>query len=1008
MKHIITLLIPAIFIAAFGLNAAGLPIFNTEQATNGPAPARDVATRSVMPTGFELTAFAAEPEVQQPIAMATDSRGRLWVGENYTYSEASVGYHAGLRDRILVFEDADNDGHFDKRTVFWDQAERLTSVEVGLGGVWALCLPQLLFIPDANGDGIPDGPPQVVLDGFEYQRGRHTVANGLRWGPDGWLYGRHGIQSTSLLGAPGTPEARRVAMNVGVWRYHPTRKVVEVVASGTTNPWGMDWTPEGELFFINTVIGHLWHVIPGAHYRRMYGDDPTPNIYRVIEQHADHVHWAEGEVWTDVRKGVTDVTSAAGGGHAHTGLLVYQGGQWPEKWRGRLLTLNYHGKRLNVERLESEGTGIVGRREPDMVFFADPWFRGIDLIAAPDGGVFISDWSDAGECHDQEGIHRTSGRIYKLRYGQASAPVKDVSKASERELVELQTSDNDWLARQSRRVLAERSACGQGLQAARAQLASLVDSASAAPLSRLRAMWALHVMGGLSKANIEAALLRSPAERCWALRLLEDRSHQGEKEAHEFADFSATRAPGLAREETAAPVRLVLASLLPRFERTVRIEVARALLAHAEDSADHNQPQMLWYGIEPLATSGADFVNLVVESRIPLIQSLGGRRAAQDAAVNPALLNRLFAALSNSSSESLRSAVLDGIHEGLAGQRRVPSPSGWSEFKGRIEPGASGAVRARLLRLGAMFGDEASLSRLAERAGDESLGLADRRTALETLVQTRAPTLRPVCERLLRVPGLAIAAAAGLSTFDDPVIGGLLVDGWREFDPETRTAVMNVLLSRVPWTERALSALASGVITRAEFGVVQARQVLARKSPALKQRLEEVWGTVADVDSMTRNESLRQWREALSSERLKRADAGRGVKVYEATCAPCHKLYGRGGALGPDLTGSGRQNLEYLLENILFPNAVVAADYRQTNLEMKDGRVLSGLVRGRNPASFTLEMVGGAQVIARSDVAREETSALSLMPEGLLASLDPAAVADLFAYLMSAAPPAKK
>jgi putative membrane-bound dehydrogenase-like protein len=235
-----------------------------------------------------------------------------------------VGYHKDLRDRIVVFEDGDNDGRFDKRTVFWDGAERLTSVEVGLGGVWALALPNLYFIPDADGDAVPDGPPQVVLDGFEYVAGRHTVANGVRWGPDGWLYGRHGIQSTSRIGPPGTPAEQRTAMNVGIWRYHPTRRVTEVVASGTTNPWGMDWDAHGEPFFINTVIGHLWHVIPGAHYRRMYGDDPTPHMYEVIEQTADHVHWGTGENWTDVRKGVTDVTSAAGGGHAHTGLLIYQ------------------------------------------------------------------------------------------------------------------------------------------------------------------------------------------------------------------------------------------------------------------------------------------------------------------------------------------------------------------------------------------------------------------------------------------------------------------------------------------------------------------------------------------------------------------------------------------------------------------------------------------------------------------------------------------------------------
>ncbi|MDZ4778842.1 MAG: PVC-type heme-binding CxxCH protein, partial [Planctomycetia bacterium] len=376
-------------VAALAAESASLKPFNTETATNGPMPVMEVIAQSKLPPGFKLTVFAAEPDVQQPIGMATDARGRLWVAENYTYSESKMGYHKDLRDRIVVFEDTDNDGRFDKRTVFWDGAERLTSVEVGLGGVWALALPNLYFLPDENGDGIADGPPQIVLDGFEYVAGRHTVANGLRWGPDGWLYGRHGIQSTSRIGPPATSVEKRTAMNVGIWRYHPTRRVTEVVAQGTTNPWGMDWDALGELFFINTVIGHLWHVIPGAHYRRMYGGDPTPHIYEPIEQTADHVHWGTGENWTDVRKGVTDVTSAAGGGHAHTGLLIYQGGQWPEAWNNKLLTINFHGRRLNVEQLDRQGSGFIARHNPDAFFFADPWFRGIDLVAAPDGGVFV-------------------------------------------------------------------------------------------------------------------------------------------------------------------------------------------------------------------------------------------------------------------------------------------------------------------------------------------------------------------------------------------------------------------------------------------------------------------------------------------------------------------------------------------------------------------------------------------------------------------------------------------
>ncbi len=374
----------------------------------------EALSRIDLPSGFDVSGFAAEPMVQQPIAMAFDTRGRLWVAECFTYAENGK-FETELRDRIVILEDSDHDGRADRRTVFWDQGQRLTSLEIGFGGVWVLCTPHLLFIPDRDGDDQPDAEPTVVLDGWV--SAGHTLVNGLRWGPDGWLYGRHGIQGTSEVGTPDAPPEDRVSINCGIWRYHPQRRRFEVVCHGTTNPWGMDWNDHGQLFFINTVIGHLWQVLPGAHYRRMYGDDLRPELYELIEQTADHVHWDDGhEEWTAQRKGVSTGTSRAGGGHAHVGLMFYLGDNWPLEYRDELFTLNLHGRRINRDHLEREGATYVGRHRPDFVTWGDAWFRGIDLAYGPDGGVYVLDWSDIGECHEADGVHRTSGRIYKISW----------------------------------------------------------------------------------------------------------------------------------------------------------------------------------------------------------------------------------------------------------------------------------------------------------------------------------------------------------------------------------------------------------------------------------------------------------------------------------------------------------------------------------------------------------------------------------------------------------------
>src|SRR3954470_17897198 len=222
---------------------------NTETASARALPPEQAAAGFRLPPGFQVTVFAAEPDVQNPIAMAWDPRGRLWIAENYTYAEKTIRFDQHLRDRILIFEDSDHDGRFDKRQVFTDDVQQLTSVEVGHGGVWALCPPQLLFFPDRNNDGVPDGPAQVMLDGFKIPTANyHNFANGLHWGPDGWLYGRSGASAPGEIGKPGTPDAERLPLRGGIWRYHPRRQVAEVLTAGPMNPWGTDWNEHGELF----------------------------------------------------------------------------------------------------------------------------------------------------------------------------------------------------------------------------------------------------------------------------------------------------------------------------------------------------------------------------------------------------------------------------------------------------------------------------------------------------------------------------------------------------------------------------------------------------------------------------------------------------------------------------------------------------------------------------------------------------------------------------------------
>src|SRR5436309_6230249 len=416
-----------------------------------PLPANEAAQRMTLPAGFRATLFAGEPDLVQPIAMTTDDRGRLWVVECLSYpdwTKETTGH-----DRVLVFEDTDGDGRFDKRTVFWDQGANLSGIALGFGGVWLCSTPNLIFIPIRDGEDKSAGPPVVKLDGWSLEA-KHNVFNGLNWGPDGWLWGCNGISSPSRVGRPGTPDKDRVPLNCGVWRYHPTLDRFEVVAWGTTNPWGVDFDDYGEAFITNCVIDHLWHVSPGAHFERMFGQDLNPQVYSLMGPCSDHRHWAGGH-WTTARGGAAH--DVAGGGHAHCGTMVYLGDNFPDRYRNGVFTCNIHGNRVNHDALKPRGSGYVGTHEPVFLLANDPWFRGVALCYGPDGGVYVADWCDTGECHNAKVVDRSNGRIYKVTYETPKPWNGDLGELKDMELVRLQEHRNDWFVRHARRLRHERA-----------------------------------------------------------------------------------------------------------------------------------------------------------------------------------------------------------------------------------------------------------------------------------------------------------------------------------------------------------------------------------------------------------------------------------------------------------------------------------------------------------------------------------------------------------------------
>jgi putative membrane-bound dehydrogenase-like protein len=956
-------------------------------ASNSPITGQEAVTRMKLPEGFTVSLFAAEPDIVQPIAMTIDHRGRLWVVENYSYP-VWLGGPRG-KDRILIFDDTDLDGHFDRRTVFYDHGTNFTGIELGFGGVWVCATPNLLFFPDRDGDDRPDGEAVVELDGWDI-KAQHNLFNGLKWGPDGWLWGCNGIMSNSRVGRPGTPPGDRVAMNCGVWRYHPTKKVFQAVAHGTTNPWGLDFDDLGEAFITNCVIPHLFHVVPGAHFQRMYGEDFLPHAYDLMESCADHLHWAGGR-WQDSREG-RGKTGEAGGGHAHVGAMIYLGDNWPDTYRNEVFTCNIHGRRINRDHLEPRGSSYVASHGKDFLMANDSWFRGIELKYGPDGAVFLTDWYDTGECHetDADNAHRENGRIYKIAHGDPRRVAVDLSRESNEALAAMQLHRNDWYVRTARRLLAERAHAGRDLSQAQRALREILAT-SADVTRRLRALWALNAAGALdTKAAL--ALLDDPSEhvRSWGIRLAGDAGEPGPTFVNKLA--------ALAKTDPSLKVLLSVASALQRLPLKERWSVAEPLATRREIATDRVLPLMIWYGIEPLvAAERARAMAWAARCETPVLRQYVARRTAE---ADPAAGLAAIVGPLKTAEDAIALDFLKGGHEGLRGIKDPAPPAGWPAiFDALVTRGNSNVIEAALL-LGLDVAEPKAVAMSRRITLDPTKPADLRRRVLSALVERRIPGLAGDLQKLLGDADARGVAILGLAAYDHPATPELILHRYGEFSTQEREAAVSTLAARPAPALALIEALKSGKIPRRDVSVSIARQLQAFGDRRINGQLESVWGKLQPT-SLIKAPLMARYKAILAADSSQPADASRGRAIFDRTCLACHRLYESGGDVGPDLTGSDRANPDYILENVLDPSAAVSRDYTLTNLATTDGRMISGIIREQKEKSLVIQTANERIVVPREDVEAIKPSASSMMPEGQLESLSPQEIRDLFAYLAS-------
>ncbi|HVX11184.1 MAG TPA: PVC-type heme-binding CxxCH protein [Pirellulales bacterium] len=941
----------------------------------------EAAKAMTVPEGFRVTLFAGEPDVVQPIAQAIDDRGRLWVAEAYSYPQRVPAEQA--RDRILIFADEDGDGRFDSRKVFMEKLNLVSGLEIGFGGVWVGMAPHFMFIPDRDGDDVPDGEPEILLDGWGSQD-THETLNTFNWGPDGWLYGCHGVFTHSRVGKPGAADEDRIPINAGLWRYHPTKHQFEVFAHGTSNPWGVDFNDQGQAFITACVIPHLYHMIQGGRYQRQAGQHFNPHTYGDIQTIAQHRHWIG-----DNPHGGNNRSDAAGGGHAHAGAMIYLGGSWPAEYRNQLFMNNIHGARLNEDQLAPRGSGYVGDRAPDFLLANDSWSQILNLQYGPDGQMYLIDWYDANQCHHfrTDGHDRTNGRIFKVSY-QNAQPVKvDLGSKSTAELVDLLLHENDWYVRHARRLLQER-----GVQREVHEPLAKMAFEHADGTRRLRGLWALHAVGGLDEDRIALGLANDdPYVRAWTIQLaLEDRRP---------SPAVLAKLSELATNDPSPVVRLYLASAADRLSFEQRAPIVRQLVQHGEDADDHNLPLMYWYAAEPLVESNVNEAIAVFDAaRVPLVGRYLARRLAQFA--SPEALALLVERLAQRQPQEQK-VILEEMTIGLQGKRQLDMPRGWSELYEGWLATPDPRLDALATGLALTFGDKRAFGRLQQTLKDTAASVETRQEALAALVKERDPDLPLILQHLLGDAPMRRPALRALAAYSDVRTPDLLLEGYAGFNPDERRDALATLVSRPEYAQKLLLAVGDNRIARTDLSGELVRQIRNLKNESLDSEINKVWGQVNDTPAERRQ--LIERYKALVSKKGQPPDVSLGRALFAKTCQQCHTLFGTGGKVGPDLTGSNRANVDYTLSNLIDPSALIGKDYQATIVQTSDGRTLTGIVRNEDQDSLQLALANETVTLLKSDIEERELSDKSMMPDDQLKPFSDHQVRSLVAYLASPA-----
>lgn len=972
-----------------------------------PHPPEEAVSTFQLPEGFHIELAAAEPDVIDPVAMAFDARGRLYVVEMRDYP-----YQPEPQGRVKRLEDRDGDGRFEHSTVFAEGLSLPNGVTAWKDGILVTAAPDILYLVDTDDDGKAD-ERTVVLTGFAATNPQLRV-NGPLYGIDNWIYVAYTrvpfpVRFAKEFGDrggpirfPNTPAAKSVEARSQDIRFRPDDKVVERIAGNSQ--FGNAFDAWGNRFTVWNN-DHIRHVVVQEEFlaRNPYLANPE-----AMKSLSDHEKAAALYQITTKPEYIHD--SQHGRFTSASGISIYTGGLFPAGYEHTSFTCDPVHNIVHRDILVPDGPTFTAKRAHEgreFIGSTDSWFRPVFTATGPDGAFYVVDYHrpvvEHPEYAPKEIVDHIqfeppaqAGRIYRVVYEGAEPYEKvDLQDASSETLVAALNHPNTWRRTTAQRLLVERG--DQSVASALQSLASESDSA----VTRLHALWTLNGLGKLDGDLVRRALHDPDANvREHGLRLAEE--HLSQEELRREALVLA--------EDSGAKVQLLAASILGGFAEPSSQRAVEDLLVENIESP--------WFRTAALSavTENADvwltklsrragFLSSESEGKRALLRGLASIAGARQQDAQIAKFVASVRGASGANSEWWQKTILDGIGEGVGqGENERPrlatTQQGLLALLASQSDALSDASLNALLRLdvGATPQLESVLSKAATTAIDQSASVEERTFAVRTLGLGRSERYATELAGLLGLAnseGVQVAAVRALSAVQGPKATETLLRDWRSHTGPVRNAILTELVGHTEGMSALLDAVANEIVQPWSLSRSRRRQFMRHEDAAIRARAEKLFGESAPN---ARQAVYEKYRPALALE----GNPDSGKDVFVGTCADCHKVGGIGSEVGPDLLSVVIRNKETLMTDILLPNESIEAGYEEYLLETDDGRSITGVIASETPETVTLRRAKGEEdTIRRSNIASLRSLSVSPMPEDLEQSISVQGMADLLAYLKS-------